>query len=253
LIKAGARMQPTAFALDLIEQARPMLRGIERVLSPRHVFDPASSRRVFRFVAPDFTLTLFANLLARLRSDAPGVSIEWTGPREPTPLDVADGQVDIAIVPAQLRLPGGVSTEAIGDLKWRCFGRQGHPAFSKWGRKSWSHWPHLAVRVGDSLTSPVNLAAGAAGLERSIAGWVPHFSAIAPILAGLDLLATLPSIAMAAMLHPYRLDSREVPFPIAPLPHVMIWSTGRSSHPEMIWLRDRLRPVVKSKFTDLAG
>jgi DNA-binding transcriptional LysR family regulator len=253
LIKAGARMQPTAFALDLIEQARPMLRGIERVLSPRHVFDPASSRRVFRFVAPDFTLTLFANLLARLRSDAPGVSIEWTGPREPTPLDVADGQVDIAIVPAQLRLPGGVSTEAIGDLKWRCFGRQGHPAFSKWGRKNWSHWPHLAVRVGDSLTSPVNLAAGAAGLERSIAGWVPHFSAIAPILAGSDLLATLPSIAMAAMLHPYRLDSREVPFPIAPLPHVMIWSTGRSSHPEMTWLRDRLRPVVKSKFTDLAG
>jgi DNA-binding transcriptional LysR family regulator len=253
LIKAGARMQPTAFALDLIEQARPMLRGIERVLSPRHVFDPASSRRVFRFVAPDFTLTLFANLLARLRSDAPGVSIEWTGPREPTPLDVADGQVDIAIVPAQLRLPGGVSTEAIGDLKWRCFGRQGHPAFSKWGRKSWSHWPHLAVRVGDSLTSPVNLAAGAAGLERSIAGWVPHFSAIAPILAGSDLLATLPSIAMAATLHPYRLDSREIPFPIAPLPHVMIWSTGRSSHPEMTWLRDRLRPVVKSKFTDLAG
>src|SRR6202049_3363261 len=253
LIKAGARMQPTACARDLIEQVRPMLRGIERVLSPRHVFDPASSRRVFRFVAPDFTLTLFASLLARLRSDAPGVSIEWTAPREPTPLDVADGQVDIAIVPAQLRLPGGVSSEAIGEVKWRCFGRQGHPAFSRWGRKSWSQWPHLAVRVGDSLTSPVNLAAAAAGLERRIAGWVPHFSAIAPILAGSDLLATLPSIAMAATLHPYRLDSREVPFPIAPLPHAMIWSTGRSSHPEMTWLRDRLRPVVKSKFTDLAG
>jgi len=56
---------------------------------------------------------------------------------------------------------------------------------------------------------------------------------------------------MAATLHPYRLESREVPFPIAPLAHAMIWSTGRSSHPEMIWLRDRLRPVVKSKFTDL--
>src|SRR3979409_1846578 len=52
LIKAGMRMQPTAFALDLIEQARPMLRGIERVLSPRHVFDPASSRRGFTFGAP---------------------------------------------------------------------------------------------------------------------------------------------------------------------------------------------------------
>jgi DNA-binding transcriptional LysR family regulator len=248
LIKAGVRMQPTAFALDLIEQARPMLRGIERVLSPRQVFNPTSSRRVFRLAAPDFMLTLFASVLARLRSDAPSVCVEWTAPREPTLLDVAEGQVDVAIVPAQLRLPESVNSEAIGALKWRCFGRQGHPAFSKWGRKSWSRWPHLAVRVGDSLTSPVNLAAAAAGLERSIAGWVPHFAAIAPVLASSDLLATLPSTAMAETLGPYRLDSREVPFPIAPLPHAMIWNSHRSSHPEMTWLRDRLRPIVKLSF-----
>ena len=253
LVKAGVRMQPTAFALDLIEQVRPMLRGIERVLSPRYVFDPASSRRVFRLAAPDFMPTLFASLLARLRSDAPGVSVEWTAPREPTLLDVADGQVDIAIVPAQLRMPGGVNSEVIGALEWQCFGRQRHPAFSGWGRRSWSQWPHLAVRVGDSLTSPVNLAASTAGLKRNIAGWVPHFSAIAPVLAGSDLLATLPSIAMAETLGPYRLESRQVPFPIAPLPYAMIWSARRNTDPEITWLRGRLRPIVKNKFTDRAG
>jgi DNA-binding transcriptional LysR family regulator len=253
LIKAGMRMQPTAFALDLIEQARPMLRGIERVLSPRQSFDPASSERVFRLAAPDFMLTLFANLLMRMRSDAPRVSIEWTAPREPTLLDVAEGTVDIAIVPAQLHLPGGVSSEAIGALKWRCFARKGHPAFCRWGGRSWAKSPHLAVRVGDSLTSPVNLAAAAAGLQRRIAGWVPHFSAIAPVLAGSDLLATLPAIAMGETLGPYRLESREVPFPIAPLPHAMIWSTARGSHPEISWLRDRLRPIAKKQFAGLSA
>jgi LysR family transcriptional activator of mexEF-oprN operon len=40
-----------------------------------------------------------------------------------------------------------------------------------------------------------------------------------------------------------------VPFLIAPLPHAMIWSTTRSRDPAMIWLRDRLRPIVKRKFT----
>src|ERR1700682_5230299 len=119
LIKSGGRMQPTAFALDLVEQARPMLRGIERVLSLRHVFDAASSQLVFRLAAPDFMLTLFANLLERLRDEAPGVSVEWTAPRQPTLPDVAEGQIDIAIVPAQLRLPEGVSSEAIGALQWR--------------------------------------------------------------------------------------------------------------------------------------
>jgi DNA-binding transcriptional LysR family regulator len=253
LIKGGARMQPTEFALDLIEQARPMLRGVQRLLSPRQAFDPATSQRVFRLAAPDFMLTLFINLMARLRADAPDIAIEWTAPREPTLLDVAEGQIDAAIVPSELRLPDGVVSEAIGAFGWRCFGRRGHPAFSRWRSKNWARWPHLAVRVGDSLTSPISVAASAAGLERRIAGWVPHFSAIAPVLASSDLLATLPAIAMAETLHPYSLDSREVPFPIAPLPHAMIWSAGPSRDTGLAWLRDRLRPIVKSKITDRAG
>jgi DNA-binding transcriptional LysR family regulator len=248
LIKGGVRMQPTAVALDLIEQTRPMLRGIQRVLSPRHVFDPANSRRVFRVAAPDFMLTVFAHLLSRLRSEAPGVSAEWTAPREPTLLDVAEGQIDVAIVPAELRLPEGVAGESLGALGWRCYGRKKHPAFARWNLQTWTRWPHLVVRIGDSLTSPVNVAASAAGLDRTIAGWVPHFSAIAPVLANSDLLATLPVIAMVETMHAFDLESREVPFPIAPLPHVMVWSTTRSRDPAMNWLRDRLRPIVKRNF-----
>jgi DNA-binding transcriptional LysR family regulator len=248
LVKAGVRMQPTAFALDLIEQARPMLSGIQRVLSPRHVFDRATSRRVFRLAAPDFMLTLFGDLLGKLRAEAPYVAVEWTAPREPTLLDVAEGLIDIAIVPAELRLPPGVTGEPVGALGWRCFGRKGHAAFSEWGPEKWTRWPHLVVRVGDSLASPVNVAASAAGLERTIGGWVPNFSAVAPILAGTDLLATLPTVAMRETLHAYRLDSVEVPFPIAPLPHAMIWCNGRSRDPGMVWLRDRLRPIVKRSF-----
>jgi DNA-binding transcriptional LysR family regulator len=166
---------------------------------------------------------------------------------------VADGHIDAAIVPSQLKLPRGVSAQPIGSLAWRCYGRQGHPAFVRWRRETWAQWPHLAVRVGDNLTSPVNVAASAASLQRTIAGWVPHFSAIAPVLAHSDLLTTLPAIAMAETLRVYKLESRKVPFPIAPLPHALIWSAGRAAHPEMIWLRARLRSVVKSTFTDIAG
>jgi DNA-binding transcriptional LysR family regulator len=248
LIKGGARMQPTPFALELLEQARPILRSIQRALSPRQAFDPATSRRLFRFAAPDFARALFTSLLARMRSEAPGACVEWTGARDPMLLEIAEGQLDIAIAPAGLRLPAGVTAEAIGALTWGCFARRGHPAFRKWGRQAWARWPHLAVRVGDSLASPVNAAAAAAGLDRTIAGWVPHFSAIAPVLADSDLITTLPAVAMADTLRPYGLDSRPVPFPIDPLPHAMLWSAQRGRDPEIAWLRDQLRPIVKSKF-----
>src|SRR5262245_29217295 len=178
LLKGAGRMQPTAFALEFMEQARPILQSMRRVLSPRRAFDPATSRRLFRFAAPDFARTLFTALLARVRAEAPGVAVEWTSSRDPMLLEIAEGQIDVAIAPAELRLPEGVTGERIGALKWGCFARRGHPAFRKWGPREWSRWPHVAVRVGDSLASPVNTAAAAAGLERTITGWVPHFSAI---------------------------------------------------------------------------
>jgi DNA-binding transcriptional LysR family regulator len=256
LVKGGRHMEPTAFALDFIEQARPILRSIGRVLSPRHVFDPATSRRVFRLAAPDFMLSLFTELLRGVRAEAPAVTLEWTGPRPTMLLEVAEGQIDAAIAPTGLRLPTGVVGEAVGALKWRCFARRGHPALAKWGARSWTRWPHLVVRVGDQLESPVNAAVAAAGMERTVAAWVPNFLAVAPVLAATDLLATLPVPAMADSLGPYGLESRRVPFPIEPLPHVMLWSAGRSRDAEIAWLRDRLRPIVKDRFartTDVRG
>ena len=248
LIKGKTRMQPTALALDLIEQARPMLSGIQRVLSPQHVFDPRSSRRVFRLAAPDFMLALFTELMTRLGREAPGVAVEWTAPREPTLLDVAEGLIDIAIVPSELRLPHGVTGEAAGALGWRCFGRARHPASRGWNMETWARAPHLMVRVGDAVASPVDVAASAAGLSRTIAGWVPNFCAVAPVLASSDLLSTLPALAMKEALRAYRLESVEVPFPLSPLPHAMVWCSGRSRDPGLNWLRDRLRPIVKRNF-----
>src|SRR5512144_1109860 len=62
LLKGARRMEPTAFALELLEQARPILRSLQRVLSPRRTFQPRTSRRVFRLAAPDFALALFTDL-----------------------------------------------------------------------------------------------------------------------------------------------------------------------------------------------
>lgn len=248
LTKGGARMQPTALAFDLIEQARPMLSGIQRVLSPQQAFDPKSSARVFRLAAPDFMLALFTELVARLAREAPRVAVEWTTPREPTLLDVAEGLIDVAIVPSELRLPQGVTGEAVGALEWRCFGRSKHPAFRDWNAAAWTRAPHLMVRVGDAVASPVDIAASAAGLTRSVAGWVPNFCAVAPVLAATELISTLPVLAMKDTLRAWRLESVAVPFALPPLPHAMVWCNGRNRDGGLVWLRERLRPIVKRHF-----
>jgi DNA-binding transcriptional LysR family regulator len=248
LTKGGVRMQASALALDLIEEVRPMLGGIERVLSPQHAFDPEKSSRVFRLAAYDFMLSLFTDLMAQLRKEAPGTAIEWTTPREPTLLDVAEGLIDAAIVPSVVRWPPGVTGQSVGVLGWRCFARAGHPAFGSWSSETWARWPHLAVRVGDTVASPVDAAISAAGLTRTIGGWTPNFCSVAPVLSRSDLIATLPALAMAEGQQAYRLDSMEVPFPLPPLPHAVVWCSGRSRDPGVNWFRERLMPIVKRYF-----
>jgi DNA-binding transcriptional LysR family regulator len=252
LIKGARRMEPTPFATAFIEQAQPILRDIQRVLAPRRRFEPKGSQRIFRVAAPDFASGIFTELLGGLRAEAPGMSIEWTAPRESMLLEVAEGRLDAAIAPAGLRLPTGIASEPIGALRWRCFARKGHPAFARWGARSWARWPHLVVRVGDRLESPVNVAAARAKLARTIAGWVPNFSVVAPVLAASDLLATLPEPAMADTLQPFGLDWRRVPFAIEPIPHVLLWSAARAGDPEVAWLRQRLQPLVKRRFSSAA-
>ena len=248
LVKSGRLMEPTATALAFFEQARPILGGLRRVLAPRQRFEPATTDRIFRIAAPDFALALFTEVLASLRKEAPGVSIEWTGPRPSMLVEVAEGQLDAAIAPAGLRRPPGLVADPIGALRWSCFARRGHPAFKRWGAPSWSRWPHVVVRVGDDLESPIDRAANAAGLSRSIAGWVPNFSVVAPVLAGSDLIATLPALSMANTTAPFGLDGRAVPFAIAPIAHVLVWPAMRAENAEHKWLRRRLEPIIRRKF-----
>jgi DNA-binding transcriptional LysR family regulator len=243
-------MEPTPFALAFFDQARPILAGVRRIIAPRQRFEPARSERIFCVAAPDFAFALFTEVLAALRREAPGVSIEWTGPRQTMVIEVAEGQIDAAIVPAGLHKPPGVIAEPIGALRWRCFARRKHPAFTRWGVRSWSRWPHVVVRVGDDLESPINRAATSGGLTRTIAGWVPNFSVVAPVLAASDLLATLPGLAMANMIAPFGLDWRRVPFAVEPIPHVLLWSAVRAGTPELKWLRQRLEPIIKRRFRE---
>src|SRR5262245_59356431 len=135
LVKAGAGMQASPFAVELFEQVRPILRSVQRVLSPRRTFDVATSDRTFRLALPDLASTLFPRLLKVVRKRAPGVALEWVRYRDDMLLSVVEGQIDLALGPSSLRLPDGIAAGPIGSLRWCCFGRRKHPAFVRWSRK----------------------------------------------------------------------------------------------------------------------
>jgi DNA-binding transcriptional LysR family regulator len=175
--------------------------------------------------------------MARIRREAPGVMMDWATEGPQTLLAEAEGQVDVAFVASALALPEGLGRHEAGDVQWTTFARRDHPAIGSWGAAAWAKWPHVVVQVGNSLQSPVTAAAGEAARKRPIAARVLNFSAVGPLLARTDLLATLPVIVMHEDLEQHGLTALPPPFPVKAMPHRFVWSQRLSNDPAARWLR----------------
>jgi DNA-binding transcriptional LysR family regulator len=240
LIKIGGRMTPSPFAERLFDEVRPILRSIQRVLKPPQPFHAATSTRSFRIAISDIAPSLFPRLMAQASLEAPNITIDWVAESPQTPLAVADGQIDVAFVASALSLPEGVARQEAGDIAWATFMRGDHPARAAWSAAAWARWPHVLVQIGNSLRSPVTAASAGVRDKRHVAARVLNFSAVAPLLARTDCVATLPVIVMHEALERYGLAAVPPPFAIAAMPHRFVWSERLTNDPAVRWLRGLL-------------
>lgn len=237
MVKVGGRMQASPFALQLIEDIRPILSGIKRVLQLPAPFDPMTSARDFRIACPISGKVLW-NVVRTLRQTAPNINIDWLSAPPKIYAAVTEGLIDLAHLGGDRRLPDGVDETEMPPMKFVTFVREGHPAVSDWGEIAWKRYGHIKVAIENEARSPVDEAARAHVSDRRIAARVSEFSAVGPLLAQSDLIATLPQEIMAWDMETYGL----VPLPaIKPLPSFrsrFFWSSRTANDPALVWVRE---------------
>jgi DNA-binding transcriptional LysR family regulator len=247
LIKVGGAMVPSPFALQLVEDIRPILRSIQRIAAlPQH-FEPATSERTFRVAVSDFTPSVLPEVMARIQQEAPRVAIEWVTPGSATPMAIADGQVDVALLRSATNFPEGIERHDAGALKVWTYLRKDHPALTAWSLDEWRRWPHVQVVLGDRQQTTLDAAIAEGDIKRTIGARVPHFSCVPDLLARTDMLATLPLLMSGQQLDRSKLCAVEPPMPIASVPLSYFWSFRLTNDPGARWLRS----VVMATFADL--
>ena len=237
LVKIGSGMAPSPFARDLVEDVRPILRSIQRIVSPPEPFDSTTSKRVFRVAIADFAPTLLPRVLSEVQHQAPGVLVEWLAPAAQTMTAVAEGQLDVALVTASAAVPEGVQRSDAGDLHSVTFARKGHPAIASWGAEAWSRWPHIQVQLGERGKSEVQRAVDEHGVKRAIGASVPNFSQIPALLARTNLLATMTPLVMDGAMERFGLRALEPPILIKPTSFFFAWSFRLANDAGSRWFR----------------
>ncbi len=255
--RGGMVLTPRAEALRV--PIRAALGDLSRALAEPVEFDPATSSRGFRLLAPDlFSIIVLPVLLQRLGREAPEVDLTVTPVPGLLATSLETGEVDLAIVPVQLDdEPFDQRTEPTRELRrrilfrdrMRCFVRLGHPAISTRQRmtmRAFTHASHLVVSPSGSGPSAVDRALERDGKRRRIAVRVPQFGTALAITAQSDLVLTAPSALTATPIAGTQLVSLAPPIPLPEHAITMVWHPRFSEDPGHRWFRDTLAELAGS-------
>lgn len=227
-------MKPTRRAEDLIKPVRAALHLLQQGLSDQLDFEPATAERTFTIRISDFmTQCLVPRLCARVRSDAPNVSLIVASlPLRAEDADPGDVQVRVrARIPTgrfrQRRLLNDVFVVAMGSDS----AVDGSMSFERF-----LELPYLEVSSALVDERAMDGLLADRGITRRPALTVPSLAAVRALLESTDLCTILPRL-WVSLYAPSVFST--YPLPFTPIDYTvdLVWANEDDTDRGHAWLR----------------
>jgi DNA-binding transcriptional LysR family regulator len=238
-VRTARGMEPTPYALHLIEPVGYALSTIQNALNQRDSFDPATSERTFTLALTDIGEIYFMPpLMHRLSILAPNVQISTLRHSSGNLIDdMATGNVDIAIglLPS---LKAGFFQRRLFKQRYVCMFRKGHPqAMNPISLPQYKALGHVGVTSINTGHGEIDDWMHRKGIQRHIQLNVPHFVAVGHILQSSNLIATVPERFAEKCATPFQLDISPLPFKLPEIAIHVFWHSKYNREPANMWLR----------------
>jgi DNA-binding transcriptional LysR family regulator len=231
------------------EAVRPRLRrALAEVgaLLAANDFDPATAGGELRLMMPDLlSASLAPPLLARLATEAPGIGLEILPP-VPSVSAALESDLADALVGLIDAAPAGVRRRSLYRDSYLTLLRAGHPAAAELTLERYLELRHVVVSVTGVGPVPVDVALAALGRRRTVSVRIPSFLAAVEIVAGSDLVITLPATLARRVAGSGRLVAVAPPLDLGGFTMSLVWHARHQDTPRHAWLR---RSVVAAAAT----
>ncbi|MEM0953560.1 MAG: LysR family transcriptional regulator [Pseudomonadota bacterium] len=249
LVRTSDGMTPTERALELEPLIRDILSNVDQALQPNEEFEPGEAQRTFRIMASDYAeSTLLPSLLAKLRKQAPGISLDIMTPSDVSFLDVERGKVDLVINRFD-SMPQSFHQNTVWTDSFSCLLSADNPLLKSFTLDDYLEAQHVWVsKTGMGVGVGVNpedvqrlgwvdAAIAKLGKKRHITVFTRHYQAAMILAEQNDLVVTLPSLAARLQVKNPRLVIKQPPLDIPPLELKLAWSPLLQHNPANRWLR----------------
>ena len=240
-VRTSRGMEPTPYAMHLVEPVGYALGMLQSALSQRDSFDPATSERTFTLAITDIGEIYFMpTLMATLSRVAPHIKISTLRHQEGhLSDDMASGNVDLAIglLPS---LTTGFFQRRLFKQRYVCMFRQGHPqANNPITLAQYKSLPHVGIVSANTGHGELDDWLTKKGIERHVQLQVPHFVAVGHILHSSDLIATVPERFAQKCEEPFQLETSPLPFKLPDIAIHLFWHAKYNREPANMWLRQQ--------------
>lgn len=243
LVRAGRRLVPTPRALELRTQVGAVVEGARAILRPVEKLDLTTLER--RFVlrtSEGFAETFGPRLIAQMRMEAPGVSLQFIAKPDKESAPLREGEADIETGVIDLTTAPEMRASPLFEDRWVGVAREGHPVLdARVTLKRYGAADHVQILRRGLHSSEVDEAATANGCERHIGVVVNGFAAAIALARDTDLIATVPEQHTEGLRR--GVATFRLPFEIAPFRISLIWHPRMDGDLAHRWLRSRLRSI----------
>jgi DNA-binding transcriptional LysR family regulator len=240
-VRAGRSLVPTDVATGLREPARRALEAAVAVLTPTPSSDPAKFERRFVICAEDAVVAALAlPLIARVRTTAPGVEIDFIRDDPDTIGRFRSGAIDLRIDP-HVEEHNDINSEVILTDRFVAAVRRDHPLTK--GRMTAARYAeadHITVSPRGKRAGPIDRALAELGLTRRHITTVTSFVVAAHLVAATDLVGSLPQSIVALMSRTLPITALDIPLVVPDFGVSLIWHERDQHDPVHQWLRQQI-------------
>jgi DNA-binding transcriptional LysR family regulator len=250
LVRTPMGMELSENALEIAGAVRRALNELEIAVSRRGKFDPQTSSLTFSMMASDYVGTmLLPALIARMRQEAPGLSLRIVAPQPARIREVlANNEADI-VVGFFIDVSEGLYQNVVLTDTLSCVVSADHPTIQGHvTAEDYAAGGHMYFGSTPGLVSPTEALLEQIlprqDIERRIHAEIPTLSVIPRIVARTDLIATIPTKFARSFAERLPLQVLALPFEAPELPIRAIWHERMHDNNAHRWLRTLLRSVA---------
>lgn len=242
-INTRAGMLPTPRALELAPPLMQALAIVRGAIGSREAFDPGSStRRLCVYMTDVGEMVLLPALMRHLHARAPSLRIETAQlPAGELAVRLETGDIDLAVgyLP---KLPGKIRSARLFGEHYVCMTRADHPAGGRTPLtlREFLAARHVLIASMGSGHQILEQALADRGVHDNVALRVPHFVVVPLIVAGTDLIVSLPSRVADASARLVKVKVHALPIPIPSFDVSLYWHERVENDAANRWLRDAL-------------